>query len=86
MEVNLDSKNRQKMMEVPGNTKKIILNVSRDKCNDVLLELVNAEGKATSKPLNKYLPEIKLKEPINNLRFTMNNFSTRPIQIVVGFK
>lgn len=86
MEVNLDTKNRQKTIEVPGNTKKIILKVSRDKCNDVLLELVSTEGKATSKPLNKYLPEIRLKEPIDNLRFTMNNFSTRPIQIVAYFK
>lgn len=59
---------------------------SRDKCNDVLCELVSPEGKAVGKPLHKYIPGYKHKSQVKELRFTMNDFSTRPIKIEIEAK
>ena len=64
-------------------SKKIKLAATREKCNDVLVEMVDEDGMATSKPLHKILPEIKSKKPLIKIRFLMNDFSTKPITISV---
>ena len=86
MTINLTSQNRTSQATIPHGTKKITLTVSREKCSDVLLECVDLEGKAKGKPLNKYLPGFPTKGKIAQLRFIMNDFSVKPIEITLIFK
>jgi len=84
--VELNSKKRTELLEVPSSTKRIELKVSREKCNDVLLEVIDTAGRAKGKPLNKHLPLIQAKGKISSLRFMMNDFSTKPISVEIDFK
>ncbi len=52
---------------------------------DVLTEVINSEGEARGKPLQKWLPQIPAKN-IAQIRFTMNDFSSKPIKIKLEFK
>ncbi len=84
MEIDLNIQNRVKEVTFSEIVKKLKIEVSRDNCKDVLLEVIDAEGKAKGKPLQKWLPEIKQKG-IARLRFMMNDFSTKPIKIKIDF-
>lgn len=77
----LTVKHRIETVEVPSGIKQIQITVSRNDCMDVLLELVNMQGKAKGKPLQKHLPMILTKKQTCKLRFMMNDFSTKPILI-----
>jgi len=81
----LTSKKRQETCNIPANTKKIKIETSREKCMDVLTEVINSEGEARGKPLQKWLPQIPAKN-IAQIRFTMNDFSSKPIKIKLEFK
>ncbi|TAJ14496.1 hypothetical protein DMA11_04810 [Marinilabiliaceae bacterium JC017] len=81
----LNVSERNVSLDVPAVTKKIFFEVSRSDCRDVLLEVVDQQGRAKGKPLDKQLPEIK-GVGVSVLRFMMNDFSTRPITITVSFK
>ncbi|GEM_PF-4862072 len=83
--VRLTVQNRNEEMLLPEGVKQIELVLSRLKCKDVLLELVDESGTAKGKPLEKYLPVIKQKG-IRKMRFIMNDFSTQPIEIQVRWK
>jgi len=85
MEFELNVQNRNKEVTLPDSTSKVKIVVSRSNCKDVLLEVVDQEGKAKGKPLEKWLPEIKSKS-IKGLRFMMNDFSTKPITIKLDSK
>ncbi|MCU4174813.1 hypothetical protein [Carboxylicivirga sp. N1Y90] len=85
MVINLDVQNRNAEIEVPQGVKWIKLSVSRPSCMDVLLEVVDINGLAKGKPLQKWLSEIKSKT-VSKLRFMMNNNSTKPITISIDFK
>lgn len=84
IEINL--KNRIKTVQLPEGISTIAIKVSREKCNDILLELVDKNGKAKGKPLNKYLPMIKKINNIEQLRFMMNDFSTKPITVELEYR
>ena len=86
MEINLSVKNRITSYHLKPGTKKIEIEVSRKDCKDILLELVDKDGNAKSKPLNKFLPEIRNNGDISVLRFIMNDFNTKPIAIKLFFK
>lgn len=77
----LTVKHRNETIEVSAEIKEIKITVSRDNCMDVLLELVDMQGKAKGKPLQKHLPLIQTKKQLLALRFMMNDFSTRPVSI-----
>lgn len=81
----LSAKHRNEQVEIPSDTKMLLLEVSRAKCKDVLLEVFNDSGQAKGKPLEKWLPQIKQKG-ISALRFMMNDFSTQPIEIKITCK
>lgn len=83
--VSLSVRNRIEEVSIPEEVKSISLNVSRAKCKDVLMEVVDEQGKAKGKPLEKWLPQIKQKG-IRHLRFMMNDFSTQPIEIEISWK
>lgn len=83
MTINLSKEKRFADIELPFATKKASIKVSRSKCNDILVEMVDVDGMATSKPLHKILPEIKSKKQLIKLRFIMNDFSTKPIAITI---
>ncbi|MBS2099446.1 hypothetical protein [Carboxylicivirga linearis] len=85
MEFELNVQNRIKEVTLPDGTSKVKIGVSRSNCKDVLLEVIDQEGKAKGKPLEKWLPEIKSKS-MKGLRFMMNDFSTKPIKITIDFK
>ena len=85
MEFELNVQNRIKEVTLPAGTSKVQIAVSRSNCKDVLLEVIDQEGKAKGKPLEKWLPEIKSKS-LSGLRFMMNDFSTKPIKITIDFK
>lgn len=84
--IEINAKSRTASVQIPDNTKTITFTVSREKCNDVLVEAVNKEGNAKGKPLNKYLPQFKTKGEVKELRFMMNDFSTKPITITIKTK
>ncbi|MCG8581636.1 MAG: hypothetical protein MI866_17050 [Bacteroidales bacterium] len=81
----LSTKNRNEQVVIPSGTKVMMLEVSRAKCKDVLLEVVDDKGQAKGKPLEKWLPQIKQKG-ISALRFMMNDFSAQPIEIQITWK
>jgi len=83
--INLGAQHRIDEVELPEGVKEIAISVSRAKCKDVLLELINEQGQAKGKPLEKYLPQIKQKG-IRRLRFMMNDFSIQPIEISLIWK
>lgn len=83
--IQLNSKKRQELVHIPEKTKKITIKVSRDKCMDVLTEIINDKGHAKGKPLQKWLPQIQVKN-VSQIRFTMNDFSTKPIEIELHSK
>nr|WP_321452800.1 hypothetical protein [uncultured Carboxylicivirga sp.] len=85
MEFELNVQNRNKSVTLPDGTLKVKMEVSRSNCKDVLLEVVDVNGQAKGKPLEKWLPEIKSKS-ITRLRFMMNDFSTKPITIKLNYK
>ncbi len=82
--VNLSAKSRNEYTELSG-AKFVTIEVSRSNCKDVLLEVVDEHGKSKGKPLEKWLPQIKAKN-ISGLRFMMNDFSTKPIEIKLTWK
>jgi len=84
MKIELNVQNRVQEVNLPCIIKKLKLEVSRAECMDVLLEVIDIEGRAKGKPLSKWLPEIK-DQSIARLRFMMNNYSTRPITIILDF-
>lgn len=84
--VALNAKNRIKTIMLPEETKSISLKISREKCSDVLLELIDKNNQAKGKPLNKHLPVIKQAKELKQLRFIMNDFSTKPITIELTFR
>lgn len=81
--VNLSASNRNAEVDISEGIKKIKIEVSRENCKDILCEVVNSNGNAKGKPLNKWLPQIK--SPIKQIRFMMNNFSIKPIEIKISF-
>ncbi|WP_430816136.1 hypothetical protein [Carboxylicivirga sp. RSCT41] len=83
--VHLTAKSRVEQVDIPSGTKRLLLEVSRAKCKDVLLEVVDDSGQAKGKPLEKWLPHIKQKG-VSALRFMMNDFSTQPIKIQITCK
>ncbi len=85
MEIELNVQNRVQVVDLLVDSKKVSIKVSRADCKDVLLEVIDSDGKAKGKPLNKCLPEITAKS-ISKLRFMMNDFSTRPIKITLEVK
>lgn len=85
MEFELNVQNRNKEVTLPDGTSKMKIGVSQSNCKDVLLEVIDQEGKAKGKPLEKWLPEIKSNSK-SGLRFMMNDFSTKPIKITLDFK
>ena len=82
--IEITAKQRTHSVTVPDDTKKMSIKVSRDNCKDVLLETIDKDGRAKGKPLTKYLPSCKMNN-IKQLRFTMNNFSTKPITVEIIF-
>lgn len=84
-EIQLDAKQRIQTIEIPQGATTMIISVSRDNCKDILLEIVDSNGNATGKPLTKYIPSCKLNKS-KKLRFSMNNFSTKPITIELMLK
>ncbi len=84
MEINLSVQNRVKEVTFSEIVNKVTIEVSRDNCKDVLLEVIDADGKAKGKPLQKWLPAIK-QNGISGIRFMMNDFSTKPITIKIDF-
>ncbi|MCT4591741.1 MAG: hypothetical protein N4A71_28230 [Carboxylicivirga sp.] len=85
VQVKLSAKHRNEQVELPEELKIISIEVSRVKCKDVLLEVIDGQGNSKGKPLEKWLPQIKQKG-IRSLRFMMNDFSTQPIEINVSWK
>ncbi len=83
--IELNSKKRQEFVQIPEKTKRITIEVSREKCMDVLTEIIDEKGHAKGKPLQKWLPQIPGKN-VSQIRFTMNDFSTRPIEIQLQIK
>ncbi len=83
--VSLSAQKRNEYIELEGDIKEVNFVVSRPNCKDVLLEVVDVLGKAKGKPLEKCLPKIKYKS-IKGLRFMMNDFSTKPIDITISWK
>ena len=83
--IELSKDKRVNELELLSAPKKIKIEVSREKCNDILLEMVDFTGMATCKPLHKVLPVIKVTRPIHKLRFIMNDFSTKPITIMLSY-
>ncbi|TRX70450.1 hypothetical protein [Carboxylicivirga sp. M1479] len=83
--VKLTAQNRTEELEIDQKVKLIELKVSRKQCKDVLLEVIDEQGNAKGKPLEKYLPCIKQKG-VKGLRFMMNDFSTKPIEISISWK
>jgi len=81
MQVELSAQNRQQVILVPPGCEKMNVKVSREKCHDVLVVMIDHKGNVRSKPLHKVLPFIKDTHEQASLRFTMNNFSTKPISI-----
>lgn len=80
--VNLNIENRIVEISVDNKASKFELSVSRDNCKDILLEVVDIEGNKKGKPLQKWLPIVQNKQHnIQNLRFTMNDFSIKPIDV-----
>lgn len=84
MKIYIDKTNRQQEVQLPEKVKKLKLLVSRKDCRDVLVEFVDVNGSAKSKPLNKCLEEMKLKN-ISKIRFIMNEMSVKPIEISLVF-
>lgn len=82
MEITLTNKHRQEKIVLTKSFNKILLQVSREQCMDILLEVFNNKGQAQSKPLQKWVPIIK-KPNITTLRFTMNDYSNKPITIKI---
>ncbi|MCU4162850.1 hypothetical protein [Carboxylicivirga caseinilyticus] len=85
MEFELNVQNRNKEVTLPNGTTKVKIEVSRNSCKDVLLEVVDADGQAKGKPLEKWLPEVKSKS-MSGIRFMMNDFSTKPIVIKLDIR
>ncbi len=83
--VSLSARHRNEQVDITAGTKSITLEVSRCQCKDVLLEVVDENGQAKGKPLEKWLPQIKQKG-VSALRFMMNDFSTQPIEIQITWK
>ena len=83
--ISLSARYRNEEVAIPTGVKIIMLEVSRSKCKDVLLEVVDEKGQAKGKPLEKWLPQIKLKE-VRALRFMMNDFSIQPIEIQITWR
>ncbi|MBK3519180.1 hypothetical protein [Carboxylicivirga marina] len=83
--VELSARHRIEQIDIPTGVKVISLVVSRAKCKDVLLELIDNRGNAKGKPLEKCLPQIK-QQGVHVLRFMMNDFSIQPIDIEVSWK
>lgn len=81
----LSAKNRNEYVELTTVVKLVTIEVSRQNCKDVLLEVVDEQGQSKGKPLEKWLPQIKAKN-IAGLRFMMNDFSTKPIEIKLTWK
>ncbi len=81
----LSAKSRNEYIELVSGAKLVTIEVSRSNCKDVLLEVVDEHGKSKGKPLEKWLPQIKAKN-ISGLRFMMNDFSTKPIEIKLTWK
>ncbi|MBR8537728.1 hypothetical protein KDU71_19310 [Carboxylicivirga sediminis] len=81
----LSAKNRNEYVELTTGVKLVTIEVSRQNCKDVLLEVVDEQGQSKGKPLEKWLPQIKAKN-IAGLRFMMNDFSTKPIEIKLTWK
>ena len=84
MEIELNVQQRVKDVTFSEIVKKLKIGVSRDNCMDVLLEVIDIQGRAKGKPLQKWLPEIK-QNGIAGLRFMMNDFSTKPIKIKINY-
>ncbi len=78
--INLTAQERNKGLKVSNGTNTINIEVLRSKCKDVLLELAGVITKQGDKPMQRYLPQIKVKD-VKLLRFMMNDFSTKPIGI-----
>nr|WP_321411789.1 hypothetical protein [uncultured Carboxylicivirga sp.] len=85
MEFELNVQNRNREVTLPDGTSKVKIEVSRSSCKDILLEVIDTDGQAKGKPLEKWLPEVKIKS-MNGFRFMMNDFSTKPIVIKLDFK
>lgn len=81
----LSAKKRNEYVELTTVVKLVTIEVSRQNCKDVLLEVVDEQGQSKGKPLEKWLPQIKAKN-IAGLRFMMNDFSTKPIEIKLTWK
>lgn len=81
----LSATNRNEYVELTTVVKLVTIEVSRQNCKDVLLEVVDEQGQSKGKPLEKWLPQIKAKN-IAGLRFMMNDFSTKPIEIKLTWK
>ncbi|MBS2212357.1 hypothetical protein KEM09_13155 [Carboxylicivirga mesophila] len=81
----LSATNRNEYVELTTVVKLVKIEVSRQNCKDVLLEVVDEQGQSKGKPLEKWLPQIKAKN-IAGLRFMMNDFSTKPIEIKLTWK
>ncbi len=81
----LSAKSRSEYIEIVSGAKLVAIEVSRSNCKDVLLEVVDEQGQSKGKPLEKWLPQIKAKN-IAGLRFMMNDFSTKPIEIKLTWK
>jgi len=83
--INLSAKERQASIIMENHPKTIALEASRENCKDILTEIFDEKGNAQCKPLQKILPQLKSKTPITQLRFTMNDFSTKPITIIINY-
>ncbi len=80
MNIKIDKANRQQEFILQKKNKKLKLEVSRKDCRDILVEFIDINGVAKSKPLNKCVEEMKLNN-IEKIRFTMNEMSVKPIEI-----
>jgi len=80
--VNLHSKKRQVNCTLNTESKVFEFEVSRNDCRDVLVEFIDKDGNAQCKPLAKCVPLVKIKKEIFSIRFTMNDMSTKPIEII----
>jgi hypothetical protein len=84
MKLHIDKTNRQQEVTVSEKIKKLKFDASRKDCRDVLVEFVDNNGSAKSKPLNKCFEEMKVKD-ISKIRFIMNEMSVKPIEISILF-
>ncbi|WP_439183776.1 hypothetical protein [Carboxylicivirga taeanensis] len=83
--VHLSAANRNAYLELEVPARWVSIEVSRHNCKDVLLEVVDENGQSKGKPLEKCVPQIKASN-IKGLRFMMNDFSTKPIEIQLTWK